>query len=80
MRIEDQRGGNGSVPGTRRKAVPIAMATGPAEYTAGQQELPGKLAEGWDANTGLRASCPNFQPKNDGPKVRHDFHFLAPCV
>jgi len=37
MRIEDQRGGNGSVPGTRRKAVPIAMATGPAEYTAGQQ-------------------------------------------
>jgi len=39
MRIEDQRGGNGSVPGTRRKAVPIAMATGPAEYTAGQQEL-----------------------------------------
>ncbi len=40
----------------------------------------GKLAEGWDANTGLRASCPNFQPKNDGPKVRHDFHFLAPYV
>jgi hypothetical protein len=38
MRIEDQRGGNGSVPGTRRKAVPIAMATGPAEYTAGQQK------------------------------------------
>jgi hypothetical protein len=45
MRIEDQRGGNGSVPGTRRKAVPIAMATGPAEYTAGQQELPGNWAE-----------------------------------
>ena len=43
MRIEDQRGGNGSVPGTRRKAVPIAMATGPAEYTAGQQELPVRL-------------------------------------
>ena len=40
MRIEDQRGGNGSVPGTRRKAVPIAMATGLTEYTAGQQELP----------------------------------------
>ena len=39
MRIEDQRGGNGSVPGTRRKAVPIARASGPAEYTAGQQEL-----------------------------------------
>jgi len=43
MRIEDQRGGNGSVPGTRRKAVPIAMATGPAEYTAGQQELAVRL-------------------------------------
>jgi len=43
MRIEDQLGGNGSVPGTRRKAVPIAMATGPAEYTAGQQELPVRL-------------------------------------
>ncbi len=43
MRIEDQRGGNGPVPGTRRKAVPIDMATGPAEYTAGQQELPVRL-------------------------------------
>ena len=43
MRREDQRGGNGSVPGTHRKAVPIAMATGPAEYTAGQQELPVRL-------------------------------------
>src|SRR2546428_13729723 len=41
---------------------------------------PGKLAECWDANTGLRASCPNLQPKNDGPKVRHDFQFLAYCV
>src|SRR5438270_14041161 len=40
----------------------------------------GKLAECWDANTGLRASCPNLQPKNDGPKVRHDFQFLADCV
>ena len=40
----DQLGSeNGSVPGTRRKAVPIAMATGPAEYTAGQQELPVRL-------------------------------------
>src|SRR5437870_13621838 len=41
---------------------------------------PGKLAECWDANTGLRASCPNLQPKNDGPKVRHDFQFLADFV
>src|SRR5258708_18749341 len=36
-------------------------------------ETPGKLAEGSDANTGLRASCPNFQPKNNGPKVRTHF-------
>ncbi|HET9919854.1 MAG TPA: hypothetical protein VFQ30_08445 [Ktedonobacteraceae bacterium] len=43
MRREDQRGGNGSVPGTRRKAVPIVRASGPAAYTAGQQELPVRL-------------------------------------
>src|SRR6266568_3741404 len=42
--------------------------------------LTGKLAECWDANTGLRASCPNLQPKNDWAKVRHDFQFLAYCV
>src|SRR5438552_18437071 len=41
---------------------------------------PDKLAECWDANTGLRASCPNLQPKNDGQKVRHVFQFLAYCV
>src|SRR5579864_4138759 len=40
---EDQRGRNGQIPGTRHKAVPIAMATGPAEYIAGQQELPVRL-------------------------------------
>ena len=40
MSKDDQRAGNASVPGTRRKAVPIAMASGPAEYTAGQQEMP----------------------------------------
>jgi hypothetical protein len=33
----------------------------------------GKLAESWDANAGLRASCPNLQSKNDGPKVRTRF-------
>ena len=44
MSDDQQRNGNGPVPGTRRKAVPIAMATGPAEYTAGQQELPLHLA------------------------------------
>ena len=29
-----------SVPGTRRKPVPIVMASGPHEYTPGDQELP----------------------------------------
>src|SRR2546423_11756970 len=49
-------------------------------YVDGYPHVTGKLAECWDANTGLRASCPNLQPKNDGPKVRHDFQFLADCV
>ena len=40
MSNDQQRSGNGPVPGTRRKAVPMARASGPAEYTAGQQELP----------------------------------------
>ncbi len=40
MNQDHQRSGDVSVPGTRRKPVPIAMATGPAEYTAGQQEMP----------------------------------------
>src|SRR5205823_15103805 len=35
--------GSASVPGTRRKAVPIAMATGPHEYTPGDQEYPVQL-------------------------------------
>ena len=33
----------------------------------------GKLAEYWDANAGLRASCPNLQPKHDGPQVQTRF-------
>ena len=40
MSNEKPRSWNGPVPGTRRKAVPMARASGPAEYTAGQQELP----------------------------------------
>jgi NADH-quinone oxidoreductase subunit B len=43
MSNDQQRSGNGQVPGTRRKAVPIIMASGPAEYIAGQQELPVRL-------------------------------------
>ena len=40
MSNDQRRSGNGSVPGTRHKAAPIARASGPTEYTAGQQELP----------------------------------------
>jgi NADH-quinone oxidoreductase subunit B len=40
MSKEVLRGGNGPVPGTRHKAVPIVRASGPAEYIAGQQEMP----------------------------------------
>jgi NADH-quinone oxidoreductase subunit B len=40
MSNEQQHGGNDPVSGTRRKAVPLAMAAGPAQYTAGQQEMP----------------------------------------
>ena len=40
MSKEHQRSGHALGPDTRRKPVPIAMATGPAEYTAGQQEIP----------------------------------------
>jgi hypothetical protein len=45
---EDQRGGNGPVPGTRRKAVLIAMTTGPARIdrratrAAGETDEPGR--------------------------------------
>ncbi len=45
MSIDDQRSGQGyrQVLGAHRKAVPIVRASGPTEYTAGQQELPVKL-------------------------------------
>ena len=40
MNNELQQPGNLSTSGTRRKPVPIVMANGPHEYTAGQQEMP----------------------------------------
>ena len=40
MSREDQRSGNGPVPGTHHKTLPLVRASGPAEYTAGQQEMP----------------------------------------
>src|SRR5690348_17892035 len=44
MANKEQKGeGSASVPGTRRKAVPIAMASGPQEYTPGDQEYPAQL-------------------------------------
>src|ERR1700726_4723179 len=41
---EQKRDGGAQVPGARRKAVPIVMASGPQEYTPGDQELPVQLA------------------------------------
>jgi NADH-quinone oxidoreductase subunit B len=43
VNADDERSGNGPLPGTCRKTVPIVRASGPAEYTAGQQELPLRL-------------------------------------
>src|SRR6266516_2218500 len=44
MANSEQKGdGSAPVPGTRRKAVPIVMASGPQEYTPGDQELPVQL-------------------------------------
>jgi hypothetical protein len=40
---EQQGNRSAPVPGARRKAVPIAMATGPHEYTPGDQEYPVQL-------------------------------------
>jgi NADH-quinone oxidoreductase subunit B len=40
---EQKREGSAPVPGARRQAVPIAMATGPHEYTPGDQEYPVQL-------------------------------------
>src|ERR1700693_5493947 len=40
---EQQGNRSASVPGARRQAVPIAMATGPHEYTPGDQEYPVQL-------------------------------------
>ena len=44
MANSEQKGeGSAPVPGTRRKPVPIAMASGPQEYTPGDQEYPAQL-------------------------------------
>ena len=40
MSSENKENEKTSVPGTRRKPVPIVMAAGPHEYTPGDQELP----------------------------------------
>ncbi len=38
--MSSENRGNTPVPGTRRKPVPITMASGPSEYTPGDQEMP----------------------------------------
>jgi NADH-quinone oxidoreductase subunit B len=44
MANSEQKGEGGApVPGTRRKAVPIVMASSPQEYTPGDQEFPVQL-------------------------------------
>ena len=43
MNSKSRENGKTSVPGTRRKPVPIVMASGPHEYIPGDQELPVQL-------------------------------------
>ena len=43
MSSEIKESGKTSVPTTRRKPIPITMASGPVEYTPGDQELPVQL-------------------------------------
>src|SRR5947209_4197840 len=43
MVSDNKANGGASIPGTRRKTVPIAMARGPQEYTPGDQEMPAAL-------------------------------------
>jgi NADH-quinone oxidoreductase subunit B len=68
MSNDQQHSGKDSVPGTRRQVVPIAMATGPAEYTAGQQELPVRLtslaemvqwAQNWSRSRSIWPTAPS---------------------
>jgi NADH-quinone oxidoreductase subunit B len=67
MSNEKPRGGNGPVPGVCRKAVPIARASGPAEYTAGQQELPVRLTS--LAEMISAASAPQYDLSRFGSEV-----------
>ena len=39
--------------------------------------VPGKLAESSDKSERGEPVCPNFQPKNVWPKVRHNFHMVV---
>src|SRR5438067_4193884 len=43
MSTENTDYGKTPVPGTRRKPVPIVMASGPQEYIPGDQELPAAI-------------------------------------
>ena len=47
------------------------------ECASHDAEASGKLAESSDKSERGEPVCPNMRPKNDGPKVRHDFQFLA---
>ena len=69
-----------TAPGAAAQAMPNPMAVAIRGFGIVFLSPSSKLAECWDAHTGLRACCPNFQPKNVEPKVRHAFQFLACCV
>ena len=63
---------------TQPPAAPSFFFLIPSTYYFSRRLRPikwigGKLDEDWDANTGLRASCPNFRPKNSWAKVRTNF-------
>ena len=48
MSSEIKESGKTSVPTTRRKPIPITMASGPVEYTPGDQELPVQITSFMD--------------------------------
>ena len=60
---------------THLKAL-IALAVKEQVFPVGH-EVDGKLAESSDKSERGEPVCPNIQPKNVWPKVRHNFHILT---
>src|SRR5437763_6259715 len=66
MSTENTDYGKTPVPGTRRKPVPIVMASGPQEYIPGDQELPVQItslaemlqwAQNWERSRSVWPIC-----------------------